>query len=91
MSEADYLFRAQSAESRIGTLEQANTQLKEKLRNITELFGVRTSFGGEMQIDYGKLVESLGIEQAIELRKVIDEQYRISGGFGEKPKIKVSA
>ena len=61
------------------------------LRAIKTPFGIKTGFSGGFQIDYEKLVENLGLEQALILRAVIDEKWRVSGGPGEKPKVRLAA
>ena len=91
MSEQMWMEKAQSAEARIAPLSSAVDDLKGKLRDITETFGVKRNFNGTVAIDYDKLVENLGPEQCLILRGVIDEKYRISGNAGEKPRIRASA
>ena len=36
-------------------------------------------------------ITELPPEQAIELRRVIDDQYRVSGAAGEKPRVRLAA
>lgn len=38
-----------------------------------------------------EFVEALGFDEALALRKMIDEHYKITGAPGEKPRVKVSA
>ena len=89
MNEQELIHRAQSAEARIETSRAASEQLKEKLRAITDTFGIKTSFDGGMRIDYDMLVENLGAEQSLVLRGIIDKHYSISGEPGVKPRIRM--
>jgi len=91
MNETELIHRAQSAEARIETAREAGEQLKAKLRSLTETFGIKTGFSGNMSIDYDMLVENLGAEQALILRGIIDKHYAISGEPGDKPKIRMPA
>ena len=44
-----------------------------------------------LEIDFDKFVPALGVEGALELRRIIDETWRVSGAPGEKPRLKVKA
>jgi hypothetical protein len=81
--------RAGTAEAKLGALESNIGAMKERIQSFKKNFGVREASNGEISIDFDKFVENLGMAQALELRKVIDEKYRISGAPGEKPKVKV--
>lgn len=89
--ESMWIERAQSAEARVSTYEASVAKLKEKIRSVMETLGARERGDGSFDIDYEKFVAKLGIEGALEVRRVIDEQYAISGAPGEKPRIKVRA
>lgn len=82
--------RASTAEAKLGALEANIGAMKERIQGFKKNFGVREASNGEIGIDFEKFVENLGLEQALELRSVIDEKYRISGNPGDKPKVKVS-
>jgi hypothetical protein len=90
-SESFWIDRAQSAEAREKTLRDQIEPLKERVRSACEMLGARIKGDGSAEIDFEKLVDNLGPENAIQLRAVIDEKYRISGGSGEKPRIKVKS
>ena len=91
MSESDWRDRAMSAEAQHQTLRDQVERLKEKLRGLMETLGARERSDGTIDIDFEALVQLLPSDQALELRAVIDQQHRISGMPGEKPRITVSA
>ena len=91
MSEMDWMERAQHAEALVSGSRAGTETVKEKLRQMTDLFGIRGSFEGGLKIDYTKLVANLGIEQCLELRKIIDEAHNISGEPGDKPRVRLHA
>ena len=84
-----WISRAQSAEARLKTLENACKPALEKIKDFKANFGIRERDNGEIVIDFEKFVTRLGAGAALELRKVIDETYNISGSPGEKPHLKV--
>ena len=84
------LERAQAAEARAQTYQDQIATVQERHRLLCETFGIAQTYGGHYRIDYQKLAEALGFEQALELRRIIDETYQISGEPGEKPRVKVS-
>ena len=87
--ESMWIDRAQSAEVRIKTLEDAYKPALEKVKIFKANFGIRETSNGQIIIDFDKFVDRLGLESAMELRKVIDEKYMVSGNPGEKPRLKV--
>ena len=90
MSDDSYwVERAQSAEARIKTLEDAYKPALERVKEFKANFGVKEKSNGEIQVDFDKFVDHIGAESALELRKVIDEKYNISGHPGQKPRLKV--
>ena len=91
MDDSQLLERAQSAEARFNSLHDEMENMKLRIQDFKRNFGVKEKQGGLIQIDYKKFAENLGMEQALELRAVIDEVYRISGSAGEKPKVRVSS
>jgi hypothetical protein len=86
-----WMERAQSAEAKQATYAGQVDRLKEKVRIVLATFGAREKSDGSFDIDYGAFVEKLGREGALEVRRIIDEQYGISGAPGEKPKVRVKA
>ena len=90
MSESDWIERAQTAEAKLSTLQQNIGPVIERIKAFKGNFGLRERDNGEIVIDYEKFVERLGVEGAMELRKVIDELYRVTGAPGEKPHLKVA-
>lgn len=87
--ESIWIEKAQSAEARIKTLEDAYRPALERVKEFKTNFGIRERSNGEIEIDFVKFVERLGVTSALELRKVIDETYHVSGAPGEKPHLKV--
>lgn len=83
--------RAESAEAKVATAQQATEQVKEKIKFLNTEFGIKPAYSGTIKIDYDKLVEGIGIEGALELRGVIDRKYSISGAPGEKPRVRLTA
>lgn len=90
MSEQMWIERAQSAEARLKTLEDAIGPMKERIQNFKMNFGVKEGSDGSITIDFEKFAKNLGLENAMELRKVIDEVYRVTGEAGQKPHIKLA-
>ena len=88
--ESHWIERAQSAEAKLKTLEEAHKPALERIKDFKANFGVRERDNGEIVIDFDKFVERLGPEACLELRMIIDEKYLISGEPGEKPKLKVA-
>ena len=80
--------KANSAEAKLGTVQDNIDRMKADAQEILALFAAKKKADGSFQIDFDKLVDRLGLEQAFELRQVIDAKYRISGAPGEKPRIK---
>lgn len=83
------MSRAQTAEAKLATLNDAMRPALEKVKDFKANFGVKEKDNGDLVIDFDKFAERLGIEGALELRSIIDEKYNISGKAGEKPHIKV--
>lgn len=89
--ESMWIERAQSAEARLATLEDQYKPMKQRIQEFKNAFGVREDGEGKIHIDFEKFATALGIEQALELRKIIDETYNISGEAGEKPRVRLHA
>lgn len=89
--ESMWIERAQSAEAKLATLKQAYEPAIDRIQQFKANLGVRERANGEIEIDFTKLVERLGPAGALELRKIIDARYNISGAPGEKPRIRVGA
>lgn len=91
MSESEWIHRAQSAESRLNTLEESVKPMKEKIQRFKSDWGIREMPNGAYDIDFDKFADNLGTEQALVLRAIIDEKYQIRGNPGEKPRIRVGS
>jgi hypothetical protein len=89
MDESIWIDRAQSAEAKLKTLEDAYKPAVERVKAFKANFGVREDSSGNIEIDFEKFVEKIGPDGALELRKVIDEHYQISGKPGEKPRMRL--
>ena len=89
--ESLWIERAQSAEAKLATQKQAFEAAIDRIKDFKTNFGIREKSNGEIDIDFDKFVDRLGIEGWIELRKVGDEKYRISGVPGEKPHVRLTA
>lgn len=87
--ESYWVDRAQSAEARLKTVEDQYKPAIERVQQFKTNFGVRERADGSLRIDFDKFAAALGIEQALELRRIIDETYQISGAAGEKPRIRL--
>lgn len=75
MSEDFWMERAQTAEAKLNTLREAQGAAIERIKDFKANFGIRERDNGEIVIDFPKFAERLGIDSAIELRKIIDEKY----------------
>ncbi len=91
MNESQWIDRAQSAEAKLSTMEQNHKLSIDRVKQFKANFGVRERDNGEIDIDFQKLVERLSIGDALELRRIIDEIYSITGEAGEKPHIRMPA
>lgn len=90
MSDDVWIERAQSAEARLKTLKQAYEPAIERIKTFKANFGIKERDNGEIQIDFAKFVGRLGLEQALVLRKLIDEHYQVVGAVGEKPRVRAT-
>ena len=75
MSESFWVERAQTAEAKLKTMQEAHSAAVGRIRDFKANFGIRERDNGEIVIDWSKFVERLGDDGAAELRKVIDEKY----------------
>lgn len=91
MDESQWIERAQSAEAKVATLQGQIEPLKTKIREVREALCARELAGGGFEIDFDALADRLGLEGSMELRKAIDDRWKVSGGAGEKPRIRVQA
>lgn len=78
MSEEMWMQRAQSCEAKFNTLKQAYEPAIERVQNFKKNFGIKEGSDGEIDIDFDKFVENLGLEAYMTLRKVGDEKYNVS-------------
>ena len=76
---------------KLRTLEDQYKPMKERIQTFKMNFGVKEKSDGEITIDYDKFTKALGMEGALELRKVIDETYNVTGDAGKKPHIKLAS
>jgi len=90
MSEEMWMTRAQTAEATLLTQKEGFARAIDKVKEFKTNFGIREKSNGEIEIDWDKFVDNIGLEGAFELRKIIDEKYNISGEAGEKPRIKMT-
>lgn len=89
--ESYWVERAQSAEAKLQTVQEAAERMKERVRSVKDTLGARERSDGSFDIDFDKLVANLGVDNVLEIRRIIDEQYGISGNPGEKPRMKARA
>lgn len=74
--ESAWINRAQSAEARISTMKSAYESAIERVKVFKANFGIREQDNGEINIDFDKFVERLGKEQALALKRIIDEKFQ---------------
>lgn len=86
-----WIERAQSAEAKLAAMKEAHEQAVSRVQDFKANFGVREKQSGEIDIDFEKFANNLGIESALELRKIIDEVYQIRGAAGEKPRLRLAS
>ena len=91
MSESVYIERMNTAEAQVATYRDQVERLKGDSRDLFETLAARKLPDGTIDIDFGKLVQRLSTDHALELRAAIDEHHNISGAPGEKPRIRVRA
>lgn len=89
MDESEWIHRAQSAEARLATVQSATQALKDKVQLVKETLCAKERGDGMFQIDFDALAQKLSVEHALEFRAAIDKHHRISGGAGEKPRVKL--
>ena len=87
--ESHWIERAQSCEAREKTMKDAYGPAIERVKQFKANFGVKERSDGQIDVDFEKFAEGIGIEGALELRRIIDEKYGISGEPGEKPHVRV--
>lgn len=75
MSSDHWIERAQSAEAQLQTMRQSKDAALNRIRDFKTNFGLRELDTGQIVIEYDKFVASLGKDNALELRVIIDEQY----------------
>ena len=88
--EGSAIDRAQSAEAKLGGLQENLDRVKQKFRDMMTTLGARELSNGTVEFNFEVLAENLSIESALKLRAAIDKQHRISGGAGEKPRVRVA-
>lgn len=79
---------ARSWETKYRTLKDQTERIQQDGRDILTMFAARKT-DGSFSINFEKFANNLGLAQCLELRKVIDEMWRISGDPGEKPRVKM--
>ena len=85
--ESHWIERAQTAEAQLKTVKDQYVPAIERIQIFKTNFGVREKSDGSIVIDFDKFTANLGMEQALELRLIIDEKYGITGAAGDKPRI----
>ena len=86
-----WMERAQTAEAIIITQKESLGAAIERVKDFKKNFGIREKQDGSIEIDFDKFAQNLGVESCLELRKVIDEIYEVSGSAGKKPRLKLHA
>jgi hypothetical protein len=69
--------RAQNAEAVNLTLKQASSAALDRIKEFKANFGIREKQGGIIEIDFDKFVTNIGAGSALELKKVIEEKYKV--------------
>lgn len=85
-----WMEQVKDVEMRFTTYKEANAAAVERVKAFKANFGIKEKSDGEIVIDYDKFVKSLGLSGSMELRKVIDDTYNVTGDAGEKPHIKLA-
>ena len=91
MSEQDWIERAQRAEALLVTQKESLGAAIDRVKDFKKNFGVREKQDGSIDIDFDKFAKNISLEASLELRKIIDAMYHISGNAGEKPRVKLNA
>ena len=89
MSEQDWIERAQTAEALLVTQKESLGAAVERVKEFKTNFGIREKQDGSIEIDFDRFAKNLGAESCLELRKVIDDVYQVSGKAGTKPRMKL--
>ena len=89
MSDQEWIERAKTAEGLLVTQRESLGAALERVKEFKKNFGVRDKSDGSIEIDFDKFATNLGIESCLELRKVIDDIYKLSGKAGDKPRMKI--
>ena len=76
MEDSYWVERAQSAEAKLKTIEDAYRPALERVKEFKTNFGVREKSDGEIDIDFEKFVDRLGAA-ALDLSDVINEKYPV--------------
>ena len=84
MAEEFWIDRAQTAEAKLATIEQAYKPALERVQEFKTNFGISERSNGEIIINFDKLVENLGRESAMELRQIIETRYKRPRGRPRK-------
>lgn len=73
--ESMWVERAQSAEAQLKTLREAQGAAIERIKEFKTNFGIKEKGNGSISIDFDKLIERLGEEQSLELKRLIEQKY----------------
>ena len=84
-----WMERAQTAEALLITQKETLGAAIERVKDFKKNFGIREKQDGSIEIDFDKFAKNLGVDSCLELRKVIDDIYQLSGKAGEKPRMKI--
>lgn len=79
MSEQMWMERAQTAEAQLITQKEALGGAIERIKTFKANFGIREKQDGTIEIDFDKFALNIGHKAALELIKVFDETYHITG------------
>jgi hypothetical protein len=69
--------RAQTAEAVNITLKEASAAALGRIKEFKANFGIREKQGGIIEIDFDKFVTNIGAASALELKKVIEDTYKV--------------
>lgn len=87
--ESRLIERAQSAEAKLKTLQEAYQPAIDRIQQFKTNMGVRERHDGALIVDFERFAKAIGPESALELRRIIDETYGITGEPGTKPRMRV--
>ena len=84
-----YVAELKNTETALAELRGQLQPALDRFQAFKANFGLRETSDGSIIIDFDKFAEALRMEQALELCRIVDEKYGITGAAGEKPRIRV--